>query len=46
MSAGSMGKRVVELGQVEGPLGLMAVQCLGHLKICEVPVVIEDLDCV
>ena len=46
MSAGSMDERVVELGQVEGPPGLTAVQCLGHLEVCEVLVVVQDLNCV
>ena len=46
MSAGTMGERVVELGQIEGPPGLVMVQHLGHSEICEVPVVVQDLDCV
>ena len=44
MSTSSMGEGVVELGQIEGPSGLMAVQRLGHLEICEVLVVIQDLN--
>ena len=44
MSTGSMGEGVVESGQIEGPLGLMAIQHLGHLEVCEVSVVIQDLD--
>ena len=40
MSAGSMGKGVVKSGQIEGPLGLTAVQHLGHSEIREVLVVI------
>ena len=44
MSTGSMGEGVVELGQIEGPSGLMAIQCLGHLEVHEVLVVIQDLD--
>ena len=44
MSTSSMGGRVVESGQIEGPLGLMMVQCLGHLEIHGVSVVIHDLD--
>ena len=43
---GSMGEGVVESGQIEGPLGLTVVQHLGHSKIREVSVVIQDLDCV
>ena len=46
MLTGSVGKRVIEPGQVERPLGLMLVQSLGHSKIHEVPMVIQDLDCV
>ena len=41
MSASSMGKRVVESGQIEGPPGLMTVQ---YSEICEVSVVVQDLD--
>ena len=44
MSTGSMGEGVVELGQIEGPSGLMAIQCLGRSEVCEVLVVIQDLD--
>ena len=44
MSDSSMGERVVNLGQIEGPPGLMMVQCLGHLEICEVLVVVQDLN--
>ena len=40
MFTGSMGKGVVESGQIEGPSGLMAVQCLGCSEIHEVLVVI------
>ena len=40
MPTGSMGEGVVELGQIEGLPGLMAVQRLGRLEICEVSVVI------
>ena len=40
MPTGSMGEGVVKSGQIEGPLGLMVVQHLGHLEIHEVLVVI------
>ena len=40
MSTGSMGKGLIELGQIEGPPGLTVVQHLGCLEICEVLVVI------
>ena len=40
MSTNSMGKGVVESGQIEGPPGLTVVQYLGCSKICEVSVVI------
>ena len=43
---GSVGERVIEPRQVEGPLGLTMVQGLCHSKICEVPVVVQDLNCV
>ena len=46
MSTGSMGKGVVELGQIEGPSSLTAIQRLGCSEVCEVSVVIQDLDCV
>ena len=46
MSTGSMGEGVVESAQIEGPLGLRAVHCLGRSEIHEVSVVIQDLDCV
>ena len=46
MSASSMGERVVESGQIEGPLGLMTVQRLGRSEIHEVSVVVQNLDCV
>ena len=46
MSTGSMGEGVVKLGQIEGQLGLMVVQHLGCSEICEVLVVILDLNCV
>ena len=46
MSTGSMDEGVVKLGQIEGPLGLMAIQCLGRSEVREVSVVIQDLDCV
>ena len=42
MSTGFMGEGVVESGQIEGPLGLVVVQHLGHLEIHEVSVVIQD----
>ena len=44
MSTGSMGEGVIESGQIEGLSGLMVIQCLGHLEVCEVLVVIQDLD--
>ena len=44
MSTGSMGEGVVELGQIEGPSGLMVIQCLGRSEVREVSVVIQDLD--
>ena len=44
MSTSSIGEGVVKLGQIEGPLGLMAVQCLDRSEIHEVLVVIQDLD--
>ena len=44
MSTGSMGEGVVELGQIEGPPGLTAVQHLGHSEIRGVLVVIQELD--
>ena len=44
VSTGSVGERVIELGQVERPPGLTTVQGLCHLKICEVPMVIQDLN--
>ena len=44
MSAGSVGEGVVKSGQIEGPSGLMVVQHLGHSEVCEVSVVIQDLD--
>ena len=40
MPTGSMGKGVIESGQIVGPPGLTAVQRLGHSEICEVSVVI------
>ena len=40
MPTGSMGEGVVELRQIEGPLGLTVVQCLGRSEIHEVLVVI------
>ena len=46
MSTGSMGEGVVESGQIEGPLGLTVVQCLGRSEIHEVLVVIQDFYCV
>ena len=46
MSTSSMGKGVVNLGQIEGPLGLTMVQCLGCSEIREVSVVVQDLDLV
>ena len=44
MSTSSMGRGVVESGQIEGPSDLMAVQRLGRSEVCEVLVVIQDLD--
>ena len=44
MFTSSVGERVIELRQVEGPPGLMMVQGLCHSKIHEVPVVIQDLN--
>ena len=46
MSTSSMGEGVIEPGQIEGPSGLTAIQCLGHSEVREVLVVIQDLDCV
>ena len=46
MSTSSMGERVVESGQTEGPPGLTTVQCLGCSEIREVSVVVQDLNCV
>ena len=46
MSACSVGKGVVKLGQIKGPPGLTAVQHLCHSEICEVLVVIQDFYCV
>ena len=43
MSTSSMGEGV-KLGQIEGLAGLMAIEHLGHSKVCEVSVVIQDLD--
>ena len=40
MSTGSMGEGVIESGQIKGPSGLAAIQCLGHLEVHEVSVVI------
>ena len=40
MSTHSIGEGVVESGQIEGPLGLTAVQRLGRLEICEVSSVV------
>ena len=40
MSTSSMGERVVESGQTEGPLGLRVIQHLGHSEVHEVSVVI------
>ena len=39
-----IGERVVELGQIEGPLGLTMVQRLGRSEICDVSVVVQDLN--
>ena len=44
MSTGSMGEGVIESGQIEGPSGLTAIQHLGCSEVCEVLVVIQDLD--
>ena len=44
MSTGSMGEGVVELGQIEGPSGLTVIQCQGHSEVCEISVVIQDLN--
>ena len=43
---GPVGERVVKPRQVEGPPGLTTVQGLCCLKIREVPVVVQDLNCV
>ena len=42
--AGSVGERVVKLRQVEGPMGLVTIQGLGCLKVCEILVVVQNLD--
>ena len=44
MFTGPVGERVVKPRQVEGPPGLTTVQGLCHLKIREVPVVVQDLN--
>ena len=44
MFTGSVGERVIEPRQVEGPPGLMMVQGLCRSKIREVPVVVQDLN--
>ena len=44
MFTGSVGERVIELRQVEGPPGLTTVQGLCCSKIHEVPVVVQDLN--
>ena len=44
MLTGSVGERVIEPGQVEGPPGLMTVQGQCCSKIREVPMVIQDLE--
>ena len=44
MFTSSVGERVIELRQVEGPLGLTTVRGLCHSKIREVPVVVQDLN--
>ena len=44
MFTGSVGERVVEPRQVEGPPGLTMVQGLCRSKVHEVPVVIQDLN--
>ena len=46
MFTSSVGERVIELRQVEGPPGLMMVQGLCCSKICEVPEVVQELNCV
>ena len=44
MLTSSMGEGVVKSGQIEGPLGLTAIQHLGRLEVHEVSVIIQDLD--
>ena len=44
MFTSSVGERVIEPRQVEGPPGLTMVQGLCRSKICEVPVVVQDLN--
>ena len=44
MFTGPVGERVVKPRQVEGPPGSTTVQGLCRLKICEVPVVVQDLN--
>ena len=44
MFTGPVGERVVKPRQVEGPPGLTTVQGLCRPKICEVPVVVQDLN--
>ena len=40
MPAGLVGKRVIEAGQIEGPLGLATIQGLSRSKVREVSVVV------
>ena len=43
MSPWPMDEGKVKYGQEEGPVCLPVVQVLGCLKICEFPVVVQDL---
>src|SRR5882724_11054066 len=43
VSPGSVDEREVKPGQEEGSACLLAVQVLGPLEVCEVPMVIQDL---
>ena len=46
MPASSVCKGVIESGQIEGPLSLVIIQGLGCSEICEVSMVVQDLNCV
>ena len=46
MPTSSVYKGIVEVGEVKRPVGLAPVQGLGHSKVCEILVVIQNLNCV